>query len=81
MTSLLISAMAAGVAEALQLTLAQQELVDDCLASVAGAMLRVPSDAQAQLQELIAAFMTDPDDRELVEKVGRILRDVRQADH
>jgi len=75
-----LSALVRDMAELMDSSPLQREVLDAAMRSVASAMLLVPDDERAELQELVAQFTADPGDRDTVTRFGKILRDAKAAD-
>jgi len=59
----------------------QREVIAAVLHSVFSAMSKVPQADRERLQQLIAAFIADFEDRPTIEALGAMLRDAKAADH
>ena len=59
----------------------EREIIEAALMSVIAAMERVAPAARAELQTLMAAFTLKPDDKDVVARIGAILREARSPHH
>jgi hypothetical protein len=59
----------------------EREVIDAALRSVFSAIERVAPDDRAKLQGLVDAFIADPDDKDVMARLGAMLRDARLSDH
>jgi hypothetical protein len=59
----------------------EREAIDAALRAVFSAMERVGAQDRAQLQDLVDAFVADPDDKDVIASLGAMLRDARSPDH
>lgn len=69
------------VSNLLELTGGQRELVGASLRTVSSAIQRVAPEHWVELQELIAAFVADPQDKDVKARLGALLRDAPRPDH
>jgi len=59
----------------------QREVIDAIFRSVTSAMQRVAPEHQVELQQLVAAFIADPEDKDVMARLGALLRDAPRPDH
>jgi hypothetical protein len=57
-----------------------REVIEEAMHSVFSAMERVAPDDRAELQGLVDAFLAEPDDKEVMARLGALLRDARLSD-
>ena len=58
-----------------------REVIEAAMRSVFSAMDRVGGDDRADLKELVDAFIAEPDDKDIVARLGALLLDARLPDH
>jgi len=58
----------------------QREVIEAAANSVASAIQRVPQESRAELRDLLAEFMGDPDDKFVIVRIGMMLRSARSSD-
>jgi hypothetical protein len=76
-----ITALIQDVSDLLAISDGQRELIDGILRSVTSAIQRVGPEHREELQKLVAAYVTDPEDRDVEAKLGALLRQAPRPDH
>ncbi len=59
----------------------EREVIEVAMRSVFSAMERVRPDDRAELQGLVDASISDPDDKDIVARLGTLLRHAPRPDH
>ena len=76
-----LPALVRDMAELIDASPLQREILDAAMRSVASAMLRVQPSDRDELQSLVAAFLTNPDDAETRARIGGILSRAPKPKH
>lgn len=59
----------------------EREVIEAALRSVFSAMERVAPEDRADLKDMVDAFIADPGDKDIMARLGALLRDARLHDH
>ena len=76
-----LTALIQDVSDLLAMSDGQRELNDAVLRSVTSAMKRVAPEHQVELQGLVMAFVAEPQDKDVMARLGALLRDAPKPDH